>query len=165
MSSLTENKLKSREKVCKNKDFCGIVMPAEKDSILEFNHYMKANKMPSIIYADIESLIKKINGCANNPENSSTTKIGEHIRCGYSMSTIWAFDHIENKHTLNCGKDCMKKFCTSLREHAKNIIDFQKKNVTINKRRNEITSRCKSMLHLRKKNLKKGLYNYKLSKS
>ena len=43
------------------------------------------------------------------------------------MSTIWAFDHIENKHTLYCGKDCMKKFCTSLREHAKKIIDFEKK--------------------------------------
>ena len=29
----TENKLKSREKVCKNKDFCGIVMPSEKDNM------------------------------------------------------------------------------------------------------------------------------------
>ena len=26
----TENKLKSREKVCKNKNFCGIAMPSEK---------------------------------------------------------------------------------------------------------------------------------------
>ena len=43
------------------------------------------------------------------------------------MSTIWAFDHIENKHTLYCGKGCMKKFWESLREHAKNIIDFEKK--------------------------------------
>ena len=50
----------------------------------------------------------------------STTKISEHIPCGYSMSTIWAFDHIENKHTLYRGEDCMKKFCTSLREHIKN---------------------------------------------
>ena len=41
--------------------------------------------MPYIIYADIESLIRKIDGCANNPENSSTTKIGDHIPCGYSM--------------------------------------------------------------------------------
>ena len=56
--------------------------------------------MPFIVYADIESLIRKIDGCANNPENSSTTKIGEHILCGYSMSKIWAFDYIENKHTL-----------------------------------------------------------------
>ena len=43
------------------------------------------------------------------------------------MSTIWGFDHIEDKHTLYRGKDCMKKFCTSLKEHAKNIIDFEKK--------------------------------------
>ena len=43
------------------------------------------------------------------------------------MSTISAFNHLENKHTLYRGKDCMKKFCTSLREHAKNIIDFEKK--------------------------------------
>ena len=95
----TENKLKSHEKVCKNKYFCGILMPSEKDKILEFNQYMKSDKMPYTIYADIESLIRKIGGCANNPENSSTTNIGEHIPCGYSMSTIWAFDHIENKHT------------------------------------------------------------------
>ena len=58
------------------------------DKILEFNQYMKSDKMPYIIYADIESLIKKIDGCANNPENSSTIKIGEHIPCRYSMSTI-----------------------------------------------------------------------------
>ena len=30
----TENKFKSREKVCKNKDFYEIVMPPEKDNIL-----------------------------------------------------------------------------------------------------------------------------------
>ena len=37
----TENKLKSHEKVCQNKDFCGVVMLSEKDDILEFNQYMK----------------------------------------------------------------------------------------------------------------------------
>ena len=61
-----------------------------------------------------------MNWCANNPENSSRTKIGNHIPCRYSMSTIWAFDHIGNKHTLYGGKACMKKFCELLREHTKN---------------------------------------------
>ena len=84
----TENKLKSHEKVCKNKDLCEIVMSSEKNNILELNQYMKSDKMPYIIYADIESLIKKIDGCANNPENSSTAKIDEPILCGYSMPTI-----------------------------------------------------------------------------
>ena len=35
---------------------------------------MKSNKIPYIIYADIESLSRKIDGCVNNPENSSTAK-------------------------------------------------------------------------------------------
>ena len=35
--------------------------------------------MPYIVYADIETLIKKIDGRANNQEKSSTAKIGEHI--------------------------------------------------------------------------------------
>ena len=48
----TENKIKSHENVRKNKDFCEIVMPLEKDIISEFNQYMKSDKMPYIIYAD-----------------------------------------------------------------------------------------------------------------
>ena len=68
-----------------------------------------------------------LNLYANNSEKSSTTKIGDHVPCGCSMSTIWRFDHIENKNTLYRGKDFMKKFCSSLREIAKNITDFEKK--------------------------------------
>ena len=81
--------------------------------------------MPYVIYADIESFFWKIDGWINNAENSATTKLGEHIPCRYSISTICRFDHIENKHTLYRGKNCMKKFCISLREHAKSIIDFE----------------------------------------
>ena len=83
---------------------------AKKKKILEFNQCMKSDKMPYIIYVDIESLISKIDGCANNLEKSSTIKIGEHIPCRYSMSKLWRFDHIENKHTLYHGKNCMKSF-------------------------------------------------------
>ena len=36
---------------------------------------MNSNKMSSIIYAELETLIKKTDGCVNNPENSSTTEI------------------------------------------------------------------------------------------
>ena len=49
-------------------------MPSEKDNILEFNQHMKSDKVTYIIYADIESLIRKIDGCVNNPETFSATK-------------------------------------------------------------------------------------------
>ena len=35
------------------------------------------------MFADINSLIKIIDGCANNPKYNSATKIGEHILCGH----------------------------------------------------------------------------------
>ena len=74
------------------------------------------------------------------------------------MSGIWEFDHIENKDTLCHRKNYMQKYCESLRELAKNIIDFEmKKNVTVNKRRTTIASKFKSMLHLWEKNLEKAL--------
>ena len=47
-----ENKLKFHENVFKNKDICGIVMPSEKDNILEFNRYMKLDKISYTIHAD-----------------------------------------------------------------------------------------------------------------
>ena len=77
--------------------------------MLEFKH-VKSDKMIYIIYADIESLIKKTDGCENNPEISSTAKIGQHIPYGYSMPKILEFDHTEEKHTLYRRKDCMKTF-------------------------------------------------------
>ena len=92
---------------------------------------MKSDKMPCIIYTDIESLIIKKDGCLNNPEISSATKLGEHIPCGCSMPTIWAFGNIENKHTFYRGEDCIKKFCTSIRENATNAIDFQRKKMLL----------------------------------
>ena len=46
LSFATKNKLKSHEKVCKNKDFCGIVLPTQKNDTIEFNRYMKSEKVP-----------------------------------------------------------------------------------------------------------------------
>ena len=42
-------------------------MQSEKNIILEFTQYIKSDKIPYIIHTDIESLIKKIDGCTNNP--------------------------------------------------------------------------------------------------
>ena len=109
-------------------------MPFQGTKILEFNQNQKSGKSPFIIYADLECIVEKIDGCKNNPENSSATKVSEHISSCFSMSTISSFKNIENKHDVYRGKDCMKKFCESLREHAMKIIDFKKKNEVINKR-------------------------------
>ena len=59
-------------------------MSFEDTKILEFNQYQKSDKAPFTIYADLECVIEKTDGCKNNPDNLSTTKVNEHISSGFS---------------------------------------------------------------------------------
>ena len=75
-------------------------MSFDDTKILEFNQYQKSDQAPAVIYTDLECLIEEIDGCKNNLENSSTTKVGKHIPSGFSKSTISSFKSIENKYDL-----------------------------------------------------------------
>ena len=78
--------------------------------------------------------------CQNNPEKSSTTKINELTLSVYSLLTHCAFDATKNKidfyfyiYSLWV-KDCMKKFCKDIKEHATKVINYERKrNDTISK--------------------------------
>ena len=83
----TENKLKKHKNVCENHDYCYVEMPEENNKILKYNHGEKSVKVPFTIYADLESLLEKINTCHNNPEKLSTIKINKHTPSGYSLVT------------------------------------------------------------------------------
>ena len=65
---MQQKKIESHKNVCENKDFPNVVMPSEDTKILEFNQYQKFDKAPFTIYADLECIIEKIDGCKNNPE-------------------------------------------------------------------------------------------------
>ena len=86
-------------------------------------------KLPFIIYADLECLLEKMSTCINNPNESSTTKINKHTPSGYSIFTSCSFDESKNKLNYYRGKDCMKKFCKDLKEHATRIINYEKKKI------------------------------------
>ena len=76
-------------------------MPSKENTLLEFNQSLKFNKSPSIPYfCRFWIFDEKVSGCKNNSIESSTAKVDEHIPCGYSISTIWAFDDIDNKHDI-----------------------------------------------------------------
>ena len=122
-------------------------MSSKHTKILEFNQYQ-------IIYADLECIIEKIDGCKNDPENSSTTKLSKHIPSSFSMSTISLFRSIENRHDVYRGKDCMKKFCEFLREHAIETINFKKeKGKILTKEQQRLYEHAKTVTFV-KKNLK-----------
>ena len=123
----TKSKLKLHKKICENHDYCQVETPAKGNNIIKYNHGEKSMKVPFVIYADLECLLKKMSTCINNPNESSTTKINKHIPSCYSIFTSCSFDESKNKLNYYRGKDCMKKFCEDLREHAIKIINYEKK--------------------------------------
>ena len=122
-----KTKLESYKKVCENEEFCNAIMPSEDTKILQFNQHQKSDKASVTTYADLECINKETDGFKNNPENSSTTEVSEHIPLNFSNSTTSSFASIEVKHDVCRGKDCMEHFCEFLRDQAMKIINFKKK--------------------------------------
>ena len=107
-------------------------MLSEDTKILAFNQYQKSGKVLFIIYVDdIECIIKRIDECKNNPENSCATSVSKHIPSSFSMFTICSLRSIENKHDVNRDKDCKNKFSESLRQHRMKIINFKVKKMKL----------------------------------
>ena len=125
-SYTTENKLKKHKKVCENHDYCYVEMNEKDNKVLKYNYGEKSMKIPFIIYADLESLLEKMNTC-HNSEKSLTAKIDKHTPSDYSLFTHCSFDKTKNKLDYYRGKNCMKIFCLDLREHVTKIINYEKK--------------------------------------
>ena len=123
----TKNKLKKHAKVYENHNYCYVEMPKEDNKILKYNHGEKSMKVPFIIYADLESLLEKMNTCHNYPKKSSTTKINKHTASSYSLFTHCSFDTTKNKLHYYRAKNCMKNFCLDLREHTTKIFNYEKR--------------------------------------
>ena len=125
----TKNKLEAHKKTCENHDYCRVEMRTNDNNKIKYNQGEKSIKLPFIVYADLECLLEKMSTCYNNPKESSTTKINKHTPSGYSIFTHCSFDKSKNKLNYYRGEDCMKKFCKNLREHARKIINCEKKDM------------------------------------
>ena len=113
-------------------------------------------KVPSIIYTDLECLLKKMSTCINNPDESSTTKINKHTPSGYSIFTCCSFDESRNKLNYYRDKDCMKRFCKDLKEHGTRIINYEKKKIIPLTKEEEINYNDQQICNICKKEFDKS---------
>ena len=70
-------------------------MPKDNNKVLKYNYGEKCMNVSFIIYAELESLLEKMNTCHNNPKNLSTTKKNKHTASDFSLFTNCSFDTIK----------------------------------------------------------------------
>ena len=95
---------------CINNESVKVEMPHKKP-IVQYSDGQFQFKVPFIMYADFESILKPIQGPGNNPRISSTRGINNHIPSGWCVCSKFAYGKVENPLKLYRGEDCIKKFC------------------------------------------------------
>ena len=115
----THKSLEKHLEYCRNHEAVKINMP-EKGTILRFKHHERSEKLPFIIYADTEALIKEMHNCDPNPQNSYTKKYQKHEPISFSYY-IKCFDDNVYKSKLRkyTGEDAMEKFVEWIEDDVK----------------------------------------------
>ena len=123
----TENALKEHEKHCTNKDCVHLKMPAP-GSTISFKRFDRGQRVPFVIYADFESLLKPISKCEPNPEISSTTKYQKHEPISFSYY-IKCFEDIvcDLEPRTYTGENATEKFIEWIEKDVKDISNIRKR--------------------------------------
>ena len=98
-----------------------------KKSVLKFENHHKQMKVPFVIYADFESLIRKlkIEEPLPNPNKSYTHKTQIHEACGFSYIVVRS-DGFAQEPVVYRGQDATKVFLDYLQEEEEIIKEFLK---------------------------------------
>ena len=112
-----------QENGCYDNPCAKIVLPKpnSKDAFIEYNERMmkKQLKVPFIIYADFEALLKAM---------ISNNKYQEHIACSYGYNVVSAYDKYKQEYQTYRGPNAIEKFLESLLEEEKYIQKILNKN-------------------------------------
>ena len=120
----SHDSLKKHWEYCRNHEAVKINMK-EKGTILRFKHHERSEKLPFIIYADTEALIKEMQNCDPNPQKSYTKKYQKHEPISFSYY-IKSFDDnvYESKLRKYTGEDAMEKFVEWIEDDVKEIANI-----------------------------------------
>ena len=90
--------LDEHKEYCYNNECVKTIMP-EPGTFLRFKNFLHSEKVPFVVYADTEALIKEIHNCDPNPQKSYTKKYQKHEPVSFSYY-IKCFDNSVYKPML-----------------------------------------------------------------
>ncbi|XP_074034146.1 uncharacterized protein [Leptinotarsa decemlineata] len=99
------------------------------ENILKFENFEKQLKVPFVVYADFESILKPVHTNEPNPAHSFTNETYFHEPYAFSYILKCSFDDSISKFVLYRGADAAKVFVSNLEADVTNIYHKYLKNV------------------------------------
>ena len=132
------NSFKCKQSLDKHKEYCynneciKTIMP-EPNTFLRFKNFPHSEKVPFVVYADTEALIKEMHNCDPNPNKSYTKKYQKHEAISFTYY-IKCFDNNVRKPILRTytkekpeDEDAMDVFIKWLEDDVKIIANIKPK--------------------------------------
>ncbi|KAK5637863.1 hypothetical protein RI129_000146 [Pyrocoelia pectoralis] len=102
--------LEKHLKHCNDITKCATRLPNETNKYLEFKHFSYQEKVPFVLYADLESILEK---CPDN-QNANTRLCDKHVPFSIAYYLKCSYDDSLSKFRLYRGNDCIQWFVKEL---------------------------------------------------
>ena len=125
----------------------------EEGSFVEFHDGQNQFKVPLVMYADFEAILKPMKESNFNPNKPYTKEINQHIPSGFCVNSVFTYGEVENPLKIYRGEHGVEVFCDHVKNEAKRL--YRK---SPEKRMNHLTreewrefsraSKCHTMLQI-----------------
>ena len=123
----SKNTLEIHIQACKDHDFCYVKMPDEGKNILRYQEGSKAIRVPFVIYADTECILRPIQGVQDRENKPSTRNVAEHVGCGAAMLVKFAHGEYERAFEQCRGEDAITTFCKTLKRQVERVLRYKQR--------------------------------------
>ena len=99
---------------CIDNKMVSVEMP-NKGSTVEFYDEKNQFKVPFMMYADFEAILEPIQGPSQDPKESYTKKVNQHIPSCWFVYSKFVYGDIKDPLTIYRGRGCIEKFCDHIK--------------------------------------------------
>ena len=71
-----------------------------------------------MMYADFEAILEPIQGPSQDPKESYSSEVNQHIPSGWCIYSKFAYGDVGDPLKFYRGKDCIEKFCDYIKQEA-----------------------------------------------
>ena len=125
----TESARDKHYEYCNSNGHVKVKMPTEKEKSLKFHDGKYQFKVPFMLYADFESILKPVDDRYRDRMNtmkterkdkaSYTEKINTHVPSGWCVHSTFAYGDVPDLLKMYRGKGCVEKFVEYIEEEVK----------------------------------------------
>ena len=106
---------------CEDNESVRVEMPKQ-GSTIEFKDGQNQFKVPFIMYADFELILKPMGPVElGSPNQPYTNEVNQHTPSGWCVYRKFAYGDVDNPLRIYRGKDCIETFCNYIKGEARRL--------------------------------------------